>query len=294
MGGRVVSALTLSLPPARGAAWSAQVSERFGLSLRQLCRALGAPVPALEVIAAGEEVLLIVAGTRHAVHGGVTAEEVARRLSDRLGLLAWPAVLAPALAVRGVGETAWLRHAAWRGVTVDALAQLAEGGADDETIAWRLADRHPPVLTLRAGARAIELLDDETLRERAAQDAATWSALPVPKPPPPLHDPALGPDEATLALGALPLPAFAWEAQGGWRSSLAQALRAAAPALIDPALALALITDEARIPRRHAAAALARSGAVPIAQRMVEAAADPLAVVDLAAIVNAAAGIPPG
>jgi hypothetical protein len=118
--------------------------------------------------------------------------------------------------------------------------------------------------------------------------------LPVPKPPPPLHDPALGPDEATLALGALPLPAFAWEAQGGWRSSLAQALRAAAPALIDPALALALITDEARIPRRHAAAALARSGAVPIAQRMVEAAADPLAVVDLAAIVNAAAGIPPG
>jgi hypothetical protein len=293
VGGRVVSILALSLPPGRGAAWSAQVSDRFGLSLRLLCRALGAPVPSLEVVEEGEEVLLIVAGTRHAVYGGTTAEEIARRLADRLCLLAWPAVLAPALAARGVGETGWLRHAAWRGLTVDALARLAEGGADDETIAWRLADRHPPVVTLRAGAAAIGALGDETLRERAAQDAAAWCGLPVPKPPPPLHDAALGPDEAAVVLGALPLPSFAWDAQGGWRSSLAQALRAAAPALIDPALALALLTDEARVPRRHAAAALARTGAVSIARRMVEAAADPIAIIDLGAIVNAAAGIAP-
>lgn len=289
-----MTGITLTLPAGRGAAWTAEVRERFGLSLRRLCRALAAPVPDLAVAEEGEAVRLGARGTELTVHGGLGAEATARRLGDLAGLLAWPAILAPALAARGVGETWWLVHAARRGLTLAELAALAEGGADDETIAWRLADRHPPALALGAGAEALPLLADDTLRTRAAQDAAFWCGLPIPVPPPPVHDAALGPGEAALCLGGLPLPAFAWEAEGGWRAPLGKALRHAAPALVDTALALAMVTDEARIPRRHAALALARTGPVAIARRMAEASEDPFGMVDLAALVDEAAGIAPG
>jgi hypothetical protein len=293
-----MSGLSLILPAGnlaagRGAAWTAQVVERFGLSLHRLCRALAAPQPSLTVLEEGDAVALVVDGARIALPEGMTAGAIARRLEDLSSVLAWPAILAPALAARGVGATWWLHHAALRGLTLDSLADLAEGGADDETIAWRLADRHPPVLTLRAGAQAMAPLADRELRARAAQDAAYWCGLPVPIPAPPVHDAALGPDEARLALGVLPPPSFAWEADGGWRAPLAKALRHAAPALVDPALALALMTDEARVSRRSAAAALARTGAVVIAQRMAEAVSDPSGMVDLATIVDVAAGIAP-
>ncbi|MCU0983946.1 MAG: hypothetical protein MUC89_03250 [Acetobacteraceae bacterium] len=288
-----MSGITLTLPAGRGAAWSGQVVERFVLSLRLLCRALEAPEPAFTVTEQGEEVALATDGVRLPLPPGLAAEAVARRLDDRIGLIAWPAILAPALAARGVGETWWLRHAALRGLTVGDLAALAAGGADDETIAWRLADRFPPVLSLRAGERTAAAFGDASLRDGAAQQAASWCGLPVPKLPAPLRDAALGPDEAALALGALTLPAFAI---GDWddpRASLATALQQAAPALVDPALALALVTDEARVSRRHAAAALARTGAITIARRIAEAATDMFGMVDLAAIVDEAAGIAP-
>jgi hypothetical protein len=170
---------------------------------------------------------------------------------------------------------------------------LAVDAADEETIAWRLADRHPPRLTLRAGAEALAILGDDALRARAAQDAAFWSGLPIPIPPAPVADAMLGPGEAALSLGVLPMPGFAREADGAWRAPLAKALRHAAPALVDPALALAMVTDEGRIPRRHGALALARTGAAGIARSIAAVIEDAFGMVDMAAIVDEAAGIAP-
>lgn len=289
-----MSGITLTVPADRGATWTNTVVEQLDLSLRRLSRALAAPLPTLAVAEERGAVVLAAGDVRLAQSPGIPPATIGRLLGDQVSLIAWPGIVAPALAARGVGETWWLRHAALRGLTIDELAALAAGGADDDTIAWRLADRHPPLVTLRAGTEARATLEDQELRAQAARDAAFWSGLPVPIPASPLHDAALGPGEARLALGALPQPGFAWEAEGGWRSPLARALRHAAPALVDPALALALITDEARIPRRHAAVALARSGVVAIARCIADAAGTISRPVDLAAIIDDAAGIAPG
>lgn len=293
MGGQAVSGFSLTLPDAADEAWASQVVERFHLSVRRLCHALDAPLPAITIAREGEEVALVVDGRRIASSPAVAADAAARRLEDLAGMLAWPAILAPTLAARGVEKSWWLRHAALRGLTLSELAGLAEASATDEAIAWRLADRFPPVLSLRAGERAAAAFANTGLREQAARQAAAWCGLPVPKPPAPLRDAALGPDEAAISLGVLALLTFSVSDWDDLRSTLAASLRQAVPALVDPALALALVTDERRISRRHAAAALARGGAVTIARRIAEAAGDVFGMVDLAAIVDAAAGLSP-
>jgi hypothetical protein len=288
-----MSGLSLTLPEGRDRAWTEEVLARFDLSLRRLARALDAPVPEASITTEGDVVVLAAGGTEVRIMETRGTDALARRIGDTLSLVAGPAFLAPALAARGVAESWWLRHAALRGLTLGELTALAADAADDETIAWRLADRHPPRLTLRAGAEALAILGDDALRARAAQDAAFWSGLPIPIPPAPVADAMLGPGEAALSLGVLPMPGFSWSAEGGWRPPLANALRMAAPALVDPALALALLTDEARITRRHAQAAMARDGVVAIAQRLATAAGDLFGMVDVGAIVDEAAGIAP-
>jgi hypothetical protein len=288
-----MSGLSLTLPEGRDRAWTEEVLARFDLSLRRLARALDAPVPEAPVTTEGDVVVLAAGGTEVRLMETHGTDALARRLGDTLSRVAWPAILAPALAARGVAESWWLRHAALRGLTLGELTALAVDAADEETIAWRLADRHPPRLTLRAGAEALAILGDDALRARAAQDAAFWSGLPIPIPPAPVADAMRGQGEAALSLGVLPMPGFAREADGAWRAPLAKALRHAAPALVDPALALAMVTDEGRIPRRHGALALARTGAAGIARSIAAVIEDAFGMVDMAAIVDEAAGIAP-
>ncbi len=175
-----MSGITLTVPADRGATWTNTVVEQLDLSLRRLSRALAAPLPTLTVAEERGAVVLAAGDVRLAQSPGIPPATNGRLLGDQVSLIAWPGIVAPALAARGVGETWWLRHAALRGLTVDDLAALAAGGADDETIAWRLADRHPPLVTLRTGTETRPLLEDQELRAFAARDAAYWSGLPVP------------------------------------------------------------------------------------------------------------------
>lgn len=284
-------ALALILPATCPSRWADAVEERVHLSLRDLCRALGLATPALPVTRGGGTALLRAAGTRHEAPEGLGAAETARHLAAALAPFSWRALLAPALAAQGIPATWWLAHAARRGLTLRELAALAADGANDDTIAWRLADRHPPLLALRAGEQARAALVDEAVRHAAARDAAAWTGLPIPLPPQPGVDPSLGPGAAGFRIGALPLPDFAEREDVGWRPVLAFQLCGMAGALVDPALALALVTDEQRVRRRHAERALARAGAVAIARRIAEAADGLAGIVDLDALVDEEAGL---
>ncbi len=263
-------ALALILPATCPARWAAAVEARVHLSLRDLCRALGLATPALPVTRGGGTALLRAAGTRHEAPEGLGAAETARHLAAALAPFSWRALLAPGLAAQGVPATWWQAHAARRGRTHRALA---------------------PLLALRAGEQARAALGDEAVRHAAARDAAAWTGLPIPLPPQPGVDPSLGPGAAGFRIGALPLPDFAEREDVGWRPVLAFQLCGMAGALVDPALALALVTDEQRVRRRHAERALARAGAVAIARRIAEAADGLAGIVDLHALVDEEAGL---
>lgn len=287
-----MSTLSLALPAEAPEAWADAAAERFRLRLSRLAHDLGVSAPPLSVVRARTAPAVSFGGTPLGPPRGPAGAMAEQVLAALPGVLAWPALLAPALAAQGFAETWWLRHAARRGLGLQDLLSLS-AGADEEALAWRLAERHPPLLVVRAGRSAAKALADADLRERAARDSASWSGLPIPLPPPPEQDPFLAPDEAALSLGALGFAPFRADGAGGWRAALGQALWDIAPVLVDPALVLALLTDEARLSRRHATLALSRTGAVAIARRIAEASEESEDPVDLAAIVDDAAGLSP-
>ena len=276
--------ITLTLPEGTQAGWHERFTDRLTLRLGEILDDLGRDPPLLMhrtddltgQLSIGQQVVPI---SYHA--DPIRAAEAA---FARLHGLRWPVVIAPALAARGVAQGWWLRHAARRGLAIDDIQSLGKGAADDEAVAWRLAERHPLDLHVFAGRDARAVLHDATERKAEAMRAAAMTGLPILIPDDPKPDAALDADQARLRIGALRGPGFA-------AADLSGALIAEAPAMIDPAVVIALLTDETRLTRRLATLALARTGAPRFAQMMVVLTEQKHAVADIAALAEAAAGL---
>lgn len=284
MSGDGGAALTILLPEASDPAWVDVVRARVGGGAEAMAASLGLAPPSLVVTRQGSEAVLLAGPVRQPLGAAGVPMTLAVAAIETLSINAWQALIAPALAARGVGAQRWLRHAARRGLTVDELAALVRDDAPEELIAWRLADAHPPTFTLMAGRHAMATLADAEFRRAAAMEAATHAGLPIPIPGEPVPDPLLDDDQAVLMIGALRRPILP-------PAGLGRLLALLAPSLVDPALAVALLTDEARIPRRLGTLALASPGPVAVAEAMLRAMELAPWPIDLQAVVETASGI---
>jgi hypothetical protein len=285
-GGRPVAALIILLPERVDTVWVTIVRERVAAGAAALAEPLGLMPPSVVVTRQGSEAVLLAGAARHPLHVTPTPVAIATAALHVLFVERWSVLMAPALAARGIGAGRWLSHAARRGLTCDALAHLARDDAAEEMIAWRLADAHPPAIGLMAGQAAQGPVSEEGFRRAVAQAAADGIGLPVPIPGAAAPDPLLDDDEVVVTIGALRCPVVR---QGG----IATILGLIAPALIDPALAIAVLTDEARIPPRLGALALARGGPVAVAEALLRAVELAPRPVDAVAVVERAAGLVP-
>jgi hypothetical protein len=280
------AALTILLPDGTDTASVEILRARVGDGARAMTEGLGLPPPSLVVTRQGSEAVLLAAAGRHPLDAGGTAQGMAAVALHALYADHWSVLMAPALAARGVAATRWLRHAARRGLAVDELVALAEAGVTEEGIAWRLADLHPPALTLLAGREAIAALADEAFRKAAAMEAATQAGMPIPIPGGPVADPDARDPEVVVMIGGLRSPGLP-------PSGIGSMLGLLAPALVDPAFVTALLLDEARIPRRLGTLALAAPGPVAVAEALLRALETAPWPIDLQAVVEAAAGLAP-
>ncbi|WP_291297129.1 hypothetical protein [Elioraea sp.] len=278
------AALTILLPEDAHDSWAAIIRAIVGSAAEAMTEGLGLPPPSLVVTRQGSEVVLLAGPSRHVLHAAPTPEAIAEAALHALSLDHWEVLLAPALAARGIGARWWLRHAARRGLTIDELADLARNDASEDEIAWRLADTYRPTITLMAGRDARAALSDADVRRGAAMQAAALTGLPIPFPGEPVADPLIEDQAAVVMIGALRGPALS-------PTGIGTVLAALAPALVDPALAVALMTDEARIPRRLGTLALAAPGPVAVARAMLGAFESALWPIDLVAVVEAEAGL---
>lgn len=279
-------ALTILLPEQADAALADAVQLRFGAAAEAMVTLLGLAAPSLVVTRQGSEAVLLAGPSRHVLEAPATPRAIASAALHALHRDQWEVLMAPALAARGIAARWWLRHAARRGLTVDDLAALARDDASEDRIAWHLADTYRPTITLMAGRDAHATLSDAAVRLAAATEAAALAGLPIPIPGEPVADPRVEDDEVVVMIGALRSPGFLPQGIGSVLGGLA-------PALVDPALATALLTEEARIPRRLATLALGEPGPVAVARAMLRALEIAPWPLDLVTVVEAAVGLAP-
>ncbi len=279
---RVILIAPERIPPGDAASVGAAAAR----DISRLTSAYGLPPLDITTLREGDEAAIVVGDSRRSLAGDAAVMPTQAAYVARFATVMWRALLAPALAGHGVTPGWWLRHAARRGHALDALARLARGGASDEIVALRLAELPMPVPALAGGDQAIVALSDTASRRQAAQAASEDTGLPVVIPTAPEWDAGCHQNELALLLGAWHGPGFAPDALAGELARLA-------PAFVDPASLVAMLTDEARFPRRLAALALAELGPVPLARRVVEFADSGAGRVNLRAMVEAALGVTP-
>lgn len=276
--------VVLVMPEAVASAEADAVCDSAAAEITALVSGYGLEPVEITHLREGAEAAIVVGDSRRAFSHGVVVGAEAYR-AGFAGLL-WPALLAPALAARGITPGWWLRHAARSGLRLDELAALGRGNPADDVIALRLADRPVPELALLCGADARTPLAEAGVRRAAAQSAAERTGLPVIVPSPPAWDPERHNEEAMLVLGAWRTAPFA-------PAELDDALVRLAPATLHPGAVLAMLVDAGRIPRHVAARAIAEVGPVALARWMIESVDSDVSEADLRAIAEAALGIAP-
>lgn len=279
--------VTLRLPSRRGGAWCESLLDTFAPAAARLAGRLGLAEPLVVSLPTEGEPALSVGGRTAVLPDHDDPLRLALAFAAMLEHQAYAALLAPALAARGIDPRRfWLRHAALRGLGLEALAGLADGGAAEETIAWRLAERAPPELALMVSPEAPQEGADAASLRAAAERAAGWSGLPIPVPGRRPHDPALEAGGSVLAVGARRLPLDAL-------SELDGALLMLAGAMVDPGLVIGLCLEAQRLPRRLAVRALAGGGAVRLAGAVIRDHRDRRWPIDLVALAEQVAGLAP-
>jgi hypothetical protein len=256
-------AVTLALPLRRGGAWADALLDALAPAASRIADRLGLPAPTLAVLREDGGPALILGAARLPLPDDDRPLRLAAAFEVMLEQAAAEAWLLEAVAARGLpAEGFWLSQAAARGLGLEALVGLAEDGAGEDGVAWLLAERFPPETGLLVSPDAPrEGTDAQALREAAGR-AAAWSGIPVPLPGLRLPDPGVEQGATMLALGAR-------RVRMASAAALDETLLLVAGAFIDPALALALGADEARLPRRLAVRALAGNGAVRLAEAML-------------------------
>ncbi|WP_144186562.1 hypothetical protein [Elioraea rosea] len=276
---RVVLVIPATVAP--GEAYAVRDAASAEIAALVSCYGL-APVE-ITLLREGAEAALVVGDSRRTLGQGSAAGAEAYHAG--FAALLWPALLAPALAARGITPGWWLRQAARGGLRLAELDAVGRGNPGEDVLALRLAERPAPELALAAGADARSALAEEAVRRAAAQEAADRTGLPVVVPAGPAWNPERRDDEAMLVLGA-------WRSAPFAPTALADALSRLAPAMVHPGAVLAMLADESRMPRRLAARAIAEVGPVTIARRMIDA-ADSGGRADLRSIAEAALGVAP-
>lgn len=255
--------VTLGLPAWRSGAWVDELLDAFAPAAARIAARLGLPGPTLVVLRAESDPALVIGPVRLPLPDHDRPVRLAAALEVMLEHQAFAAWLAPALAARGLAPSGfWLPHAAARGLGLEALASLAEGNPGEAAIAWRLAERFPPELGLLVSPEAPQHGTDVEALRGAAQRAAAWSGIPIPVPVLRPADPGVEAGATLLALGAR-------RARMASAATLDETLLLLAGDVVDPALVLALGTDDQRLPRRLAVRALAGDGAVLLAEAIV-------------------------
>lgn len=279
-------AVTLRLPAWRDRTWADALIEAFKPAARRLAERAGFDELKLDVLYADDRPALLLGEKGCLLQDGDRPLSLAASMEAVLEEQVWPAWLAPALAARGVRtDGTWLPQAAARGLTLEDLEALAADGADEERIAWHLADRFPPRLSLLTRPDPPPLLSEEAARRAAAERAAALSGLPVPVPPGPVPDLAVSGSGLALEIGIRRV-AFSEAEMLDW------ILFSSASSFVDPGLVVALCTDEQRIPRRLAVRALAGvERPVRIAERIIAEHVGRAWPVDLVAILEEVTGL---
>ena len=280
-------AVTLALPRRRGGAWTDALLDALAPAAARIADRLGLAAPTLVVLRDDGDPALILGTGRLPLPDHDRPLRLAAAVEVILEQHASEAWLLGAIAARGLpAEGFWLAHAASRGLGLDALAGLAERGGGEDAIAWRLAERFPPVLGLLVSPDAPrEGTDAQALREAAGR-AAAWSGIPIPVP-------ALGPPDPGVEEGATMLALGARRVRIASAATLDETLLLLAAAVVDPALVLALGADETRLPRRLAVRALAGNGAVRLAEAVVREHRQRRWPVDLVPLAEHVAGLAP-
>jgi hypothetical protein len=278
-------AVVLRLPARRAGAWADTLLDGLAPAAARIADRLRLPAPTLVVLRPHDDPALVVGTARFPLPDHDQPVRLAAAFEVALEHHAFAAWLAPALAARGLATGGfWLPHAATRGLDLDALVSLAEGNPGEEAIAWRLAERFPPALGLLVSPDAPQQGTDPPAIREAAQRAAAWSGIPIPVP-------ALLPPDAGVEAGATMLALGTMRARMASAAALDGMLLMLAGAVVDPALVVALCTDEARLPRRLAARALAGDGAVRLAEAMVREHTAQRWPIDLASLAEETAGL---
>lgn len=280
--------VTLMLPSRRGGAWWESLLDAFAPAAARLAARLGLPEPLVVSRPTEGDPALGFRGTHIPLPDHDEPVRLALAFATVLEHQAYPALLAPALAARGIEPRGfWLPQAAARGLGLEALRALAAGRAREETIAWRLAERFPPDLALIVPPEAPQQGADPVAIRAAADRAARWCGLPIPVPGLRPPDPGLEPGATALAVGATRLRLRAL-------SDLDSALVMVAGATVDPGLVIGLCLETHRMSRRLAARALADGGAVRIAEAIIRDHRDGRLPIDLVSLAARAAGLDPG
>jgi hypothetical protein len=280
-------AVTLALPGRRDGAWTDTLLDALAPAAARIADRLGLPAPTLVVLRTDDDPALILGTGRLPLPDLDRPLRLAAAFEVMLEQQASQAWLLEAIAARGLpAQGFWLAHAASRGLGLDALAGLAEGGAGEDAIAWRLAERFPPTLRLLISPEAPrEGTDARALRE-AASRAAAWSGIPIPVP-------ELGPPDAGVEEGATMLALGSQRVRMTSAAALDEMLLLLAAAVVDPALVLAVCGNETRLPRRLAVRALAGNGAVRLAEAIVREHRERRWPVDLVPLAEHVAGLAP-
>lgn len=256
--------LTVLLPEDHPEAWADELLEQLRPALARLADRCCVDPPILAVKRNGDHFVLLTGESRYDLplepSPALLADSFSYFLNDHL----WETIHAPAFFARGgsMPNSFWIRHGADRGLTFEELSALAALGSDDNRLAWHLADRPAPRPLLHNRPNVLSTLTASELRRGVAERVARWSGLPIPIPAAPTTHLSVSGEEEVLALGVRWSPIHTVE-------ELERALLLRAGCFIDPALVLALCTDQRHIGRRLAVRAMQGDTPVRIAERLI-------------------------
>lgn len=268
------SSLTILLPKSYDEGRIAFFQHQIQSQLALLVDRWGLQPPNLEIRTEGDQPTLMVDDNPYPLNKQNGPTTLATCVCYAFNEHPWETLCAPALAAQGQGhaDSFWLRQAASRGLTFAELTALADAGEDEERIAWLLADRHPPQLTIRTNPGMASPYTAVEIRRQAATAAANQTGLPIPIPSQPTDDLSVPEGHVVLAIGSrwIPLQATATIDPGTAVEALKTNLLQVAGSCVDPSLVLALCTDPERVGRRLAVRAMAGHLPVRLAERLIE------------------------
>lgn len=265
--------LTVVLPESYSADWIDDFRQHLQTQLALLADRWSLQPPILKLRTEGLKPTVVVKDTVFVLNDQPSPLILATCVCYKLNEHPWETLHAPALAACGRRhpDSFWLRQAASRGLTFPELTALADVGFDEERIAWRLADRHPPQLTIRTNPGIASPFTKEEIRPQAAT-AANQTGLPIPIPSEPTDDLSVPKGHVVLAIGIrwLPLQTADTHDSSQATEALKTNLLQVAGCCVDPGLVLALCTDPERVGKRLAVRAMAGHTPVRIAERLFE------------------------